>query len=394
MKSLRSFIAQQHDLGLYRQRQVSAKGCRDGRLRRWQGQLVVSFSSNDYLGLASDERVIAACVAGAQRYGTGAGASCLVDGYSAAHQALEIALAEFLGRDQALVFSSGYLANLGVVMTLADRHTTLFEDKLNHASLLDAGRLSRARLLRYPHCDLQYLSARLEQTKTDTIVVSDAVFSMDGEIAPLTPLADICAQNDTTLMVDDAHGFGVLGTSGRGSLEHFGLSQEQVPVMVGTFGKALGACGAFVAGSTDLIEALVQKARTYIYTTALAPPLVCAIHASLDIVRSDPHRRATLHKNIALFRQLTREHGIACLNSQTAIQGIVVGSAHAALALSAELLKDGLLVVPMRPPTVPSGSARIRIMLSALHTEEDINQLVQSLTRRSKRYPTLKSKQV
>lgn len=384
MKGLRAIIDKQHHLGLYRQRQVSVTGCRDGRLRRWRGQTVLSFSSNDYLGLAYDERVIEACISGTRRYGTGAGASCLVDGYTVAHQALEEALAEFLARDKALVFSSGYLANLGVLMTLANRQTAVFEDKLNHASLIDAGRLSSAQLHRYPHCDLQSLAEQLKTTKTDAVVATDAVFSMDGDIAPLTQIAELCTEVDATLVVDDAHGFGVLGASGGGSLEHFALTQEQVPVMVGTFGKALGASGAFVAGSNDLIEALIQKARTYIYTTALPPPIVCAVHASLDLMCSGSEQRNKLHRNIALFRQLTREHDIACLDSTTAIQGVIVGPAADVLSLSEALFKDGLLVIPIRPPTVPSGSSRIRIMLSAVHTPQDIERLVQSLAQHTR----------
>ena len=379
MKNLYSFIARQRNLNLYRKRHISL-GCK-GALRVWNGREVLSFSSNDYLGLASDPYVVNACIEGARLYGTGAGASCLVDGYTRAHQALEESLAKFVSRDRALVFSSGYMANLGILTTLADRHTSIYEDKLNHASLVDAALLSRAKLYRYAHGDMASLRNDLIREKNDAIVVSDAVFSMGGDIAPLTTLSDICAEHSATLVVDDAHGLGVLGTSGRGSLEHFGLDQKQVPVVMATLGKALGASGAFVAGSDDLIEALIQKARTYIYTTALPPPVVCAAHASLEIIQADNTRLETLHKNINLFRSMAAEHNIPCLNSTTAIQGIIVGDAKSAMDLSEALLDDGLLIVAIRPPTVAPGAARLRIMLSAAHKEADIIHLVRSLAK-------------
>ena len=345
------------------------------------GREVLSFSSNDYLGLASDPHVVNACVEGARLYGTGAGASCLVDGYTKAHQRLEESLAKFVSRDRALVFSSGYMANLGILTTLADRHTSIYEDKLNHASLVDAALLSRANLYRYAHGDTESLCRSLKSEKSDTIVVSDAVFSMGGDIAPLTELSDICTKHSATLVVDDAHGLGVLGASGSGSLEHFGLNQKQVPVVMATLGKALGASGAFVAGSDDLIEILIQKARTYIYTTALPPPVVCAAQASLEIIQTDAIRRSILHRNINLFRDMAAQYEIPCLDSTTAIQGIVVGDAKSAMDLSDALLEEDLLVVAIRPPTVPPGTARLRIMLSAAHQEADIEHLVKSVAK-------------
>lgn len=356
-------------------------GCQ-GASRVWNGRTVLSFSSNDYLGLANDPYVVDACIEGARRYGSGAAASCLIDGYTKAHQELEQALAKFVARDRALVFSSGYMANLGILTTLADRHTSIYEDKLNHASLVDAALLSRANLYRYAHGDTDALHKNLSQQKDDAIVVSDAVFSMSGDIAPLTALSDICAEHATTLVVDDAHGLGVLGASGKGTLEHFGLNQQQVPVVMATLGKALGAFGAFVAGADDLIETLIQKARTYIYTTALPPPLVCAARASLEIIENDNTRRETLHKNINLFRSLVAEYDIPCLDSITAIQGMIVGDAKSAITLSEALLEEDLLVVAMRPPTVPPGTARLRIMLSAAHQEEHIVRLVKALAKR------------
>ena len=379
MKNLRSIVARLQSLNLYRKRHVSA-GCK-GAVRVWNGRTVLSFSSNDYLGLADNPYVVNACIEGTRLYGTGAGASCLVDGYTEAHQALEEALAKFVSRERALVFSSGYMANLGILTTLADRHTSVYEDKLNHASLVDAALLARANLYRYAHTDTDSLRRYLSREKNDTIVVSDAVFSMGGDIAPLATLSDICNEHSATLVVDDAHGLGVLGASGSGSLEYFGLDQTQVPVVMATLGKALGAGGAFVAGSGDLIEVLIQKARTYIYTTALPPPVACAARASLELIRTDITRRETLQKNINLFRNLTAQHNIPCLDSTTAIQGVIVGDAKSAMALSEALLAEGLLVVAIRPPTVPSGTARLRIMLSAVHREEDITHLVASLAK-------------
>ena len=379
LKNFRSTITRLQSLNLYRKRHAGL-GCK-GALRVWNGRQVVSFSSNDYLGLANDPDVVNACAEGARVYGSGAGASCLVDGYTEAHQALEEDLAKFVARDRALVFSSGYMANLGILTTLADRHTSIYEDKLNHASLVDAALLSRANLHRYAHRDTESLHKSIRREQSDAIVASDAVFSMDGDIAPLTTLADICADHSATLVVDDAHGLGVLGASGRGSLEHFGLNQTQVPVVMATLGKALGAGGAFVAGSSDLIEVLIQKARTYIYTTALAPPIACAARASLELIRTDTTRREALHKNINLFRHLAAQYDIPCLDSITAIQGVIVGDAKSATALSEALLTQGLLVVAIRPPTVPSDTARLRIMLSATHKEADIDRLVKNLAK-------------
>ncbi|MBC6414710.1 MAG: 8-amino-7-oxononanoate synthase [Chromatiales bacterium] len=382
LKNLHSIIDQQYRLGLYRQRRIISRYQEASRVLNGQKKRpVISFSSNDYLGLANDPDVVNACIEGARRYGSGAGASCLIDGYTQAHQELEEALAQFLSRERALVFSSGYLANLGILTTLADRHTVIYADKLNHASLVDAALLSRANLQRYAHTDTVALRDHLSQEKNDAIVVSDAVFSMQGDIAPLTELSNICADYTATLVVDDAHGLGVLGAGGRGTLEHFGLNQTQVPVVMATLGKSLGASGAFVAGSADLIEVLIQKARTYIYTTALPPPMVCAARASLEIIQNDNTRREILHRNINLFRSAVAEHGISCLDSATAIQGVIVGDAKSAVALSEALLDEGLLVVAIRPPTVPLGTARLRIMLSAAHCEEDIVHLVKSLAK-------------
>ncbi len=374
----RADIAARKRLHQYRDRGVSDGPA--GPRRQWNGREVLSFCSNDYLGLAADSRVVEAGVRGMQRYGVGAGASCLINGYTHAHRELEENLAGFLSRERALLFASGYMANLGVIGTLAGRASHLFEDRLNHASLLDAGILSRARLHRYPHRDTEFLRARL-RGPGDVIVASDAVFSMDGDLAPLSELATLCADTDGVLVVDDAHGIGVLGETGAGATELAGLGQREVPLLVGTLGKAFGVCGAFAAGSAQWIESLVQHARTYIYTTAPPPALACAATASLDIVRREGWRRRKLLEHVALFRRLADQAGLPCLPSETPIQGVLTGDAKAALALSQALLDDGLHVAAIRPPTVPEGGSRLRITLSAAHAPGEIERLVESLAR-------------
>jgi len=382
MQDPRADLEARRRLHLYRERGVSDGPA--GPRRRWNGREVLSFCGNDYLGLAADARVIEAGVRGLRRYGAGAGASCLVNGYTAAHRELEEGLAAFLSRERALLFASGYMANLGVVMTLAGRTSHLFEDRLNHASLLDAGVLSRARLRRYPHCDTAFLRTQLRGLD-DCVVASDAVFSMDGDIAPLAELAALCTGAGALLVVDDAHGIGVLGDSGAGATELAGLGQREVPLLVGTLGKAFGVCGAFAAGGAEWIDALVQHARTYIYATAPPPALACAAAESLNLVRGEGWRRRKLLEHVALFRRLAGQAGLACLPSETPIQGVVTGGAEAALALSRALLDDGLHVAAIRPPTVPEGGARLRITLSAAHTPGEIERLVESLARQLRR---------
>ena len=379
---LRADLAARKRLHLYRERGVSEGPT--GARRLWNGREVLSFCGNDYLGLAADQRVIEAGARGLRRYGAGAGASCLVNGYTGAHRELEENLAAFLARERALLFSSGYLANLGVVGALAGRTSRLFEDRLNHASLVDAGILSRARLRRYPHRDTAFLRARLRtqpRREDDCIVASDAVFSMDGDVAPLAELAALCADACATLIVDDAHGIGVLGENGAGAVEAAGLGSRDVPLLVGTLGKAFGAAGAFVAGDADWIETLVQRARTYIYTTAPPPAIACAALQSLALVREEGWRRQKLFEHVARFRRLAARAGLPCLASETPIQGVVAGSAKRALAWSRALLDDGLHVAAIRPPTVPQGGARLRITLSAAHEPGDVERLVETLAR-------------
>ena len=347
---------------------------------RVDGQPMLSFCGNDYLGLANHPEVIAALRDGAERWGVGSGAAHLVNGHSRAHQALEEALAEFTGRPRALLFSTGYMANLGVISALAGRNDTVFEDRLNHASLLDGALLSRARLRRYRHADAQALK-RLIDSDPARLIVTDGVFSMDGDLAPLPELAAIARDSGAWLMVDDAHGLGVLGQEGRGSLDHFGLGPEDVPILMGTLGKAFGTFGAFVAGSEELIETLIQSARSYIYTTATPPALAEATLASLDITRRENWRRERLAEWIDRFRTGATRIGLNLMDSPTPIQPILSGSAEQALAWSAALEAAGLLVTAIRPPTVPEGTARLRITLSAAHTADDIDRLLAALQR-------------
>lgn len=344
------------------------------------GTRYLSFCSNDYLGLANHPRVIAALKEGAEKYGAGSGASHLVTGHQRPHHALEEALAAFTGRPRALLFSSGYMANLGTVAALAGRGDLVWEDRLNHASLLDAGLLSGARLQRYPHGDVAALRQRLlENTGRHGMIITDGVFSMDGDLAPLPQLAEAAQQHDAWLMVDDAHGLGVVGASGRGTLEHFGLNSKAIPVLIGTLGKAFGTFGAFVAGGEDLIEYLIQRARPYVYTTALPPAVAHATLASLRLLQEEDWRREHLYNLIARFRRGAEQLGVRLLSSPTPIQPLLIGGSEKALALSAALRRRDIYVSAIRPPTVPHGTARLRITLSAAHSEAHVDRLLAAL---------------
>lgn len=345
------------------------------------GKPYVAFSSNDYLGLANHPEVIAALQQGAADWGVGGGASHLVIGHSEPHHQLEQALAAFTGRPRALLMSSGYMANLAVITALVGRGDTVLHDRLNHASLLDAGVLSGARFSRYLHNDLDSLQQRLQRAQGNTLVVTDGVFSMDGDLAPLPELAAQAQAHDAWLMVDDAHGFGVLGSNGGGLVEHYGLSVEQVPVLVGTLGKSFGTSGAFVAGSEELIETLIQFARPYIYTTSSSPALACATLASLQIVQRETWRRSHLQQLISQFRQGAQALGLNLLDSTTPIQPIIIGDSAQALRMAAQLREQGVLVGAIRPPTVPAGSARLRVTLTAAHSAEQVQQLLDALAR-------------
>ena len=343
------------------------------------GQPLLAFCSNDYLGLANHPQVIEAWQAGASRWGVGGGASHLVIGHSRPHHALEEALAEFTARPRALLFSNGYMANMGAVTALAGQGDTVLEDRLNHASLLDAGLLSGARFSRYLHNDAASLASRLEKAVGHTLVVTDGVFSMDGDVANLPALAREARAKGAWLMVDDAHGFGPLGATGGGIVEHFGLSQHDVPVLVGTLGKAFGTSGAFVAGSEALIESLIQFARPYIYTTSQPPALACATLKSLELLRSEHWRREHLNTLIRQFRAGAQQIGLQLMDSFTPIQPIMIGDSAEAMRLSQQLRERGVLVTAIRPPTVPVGSARLRVTLSAAHTEAQVQLLLNAL---------------
>lgn len=343
------------------------------------GKPLLAFCNNDYMGLANHPEVIAAWQAGAERWGVGGGASHLVIGHSTPHHALEEALAEFTGRPRALLFSNGYMANLGTVTALVGQGDTVLEDRLNHASLLDAGLLSGARFSRYLHNDCDSLASRLDKAVGDTLVVTDGVFSMDGDVADLPALAKAAKARNAWLMVDDAHGFGPLGANGAGIVEHFGLGIDDVPVLIGTLGKSFGTAGAFVAGSEELIETLIQFARPYIYTTSQPPALACATLKSLELLRTERWRREHLAALIKQFRAGAQALGLDLMDSFTPIQPILIGDSGRALRLSQLLRERGVMVTAIRPPTVPAGSARLRVTLSAAHSEAQVQLLLQAL---------------
>ena len=343
------------------------------------GREAVAFCSNDYLGLAADQRLIAAACEGAQRNGVGAGASHLILGHARSHHDLEVALANFTGLPRALLFSTGYMANIGIVTALAGRNDAVFADKLNHASLNDAALLSRAAFKRYAHGDLAALERLLAATTARRkLVVTDAVFSMDGDIAPVPELLRLCEKHDAWLMLDDAHGFGVLGARGGGVLQHFGVASPRI-IYMATLGKAAGVSGAFAAGEPELIETLVQSARTYIYTTATPPLLAHALLASLDIMAAEHGRRDLLARLIHQFKEGVAGLRWQLMPSDTAIQPLVIGGNTEVLRVSAALAARGVLVPAIRPPTVPLGSARLRVSLSAAHTAQDVAQLIDAL---------------
>lgn len=376
-KSLSAKLNQRRQDHLYRSRRIIS-GMQGPELQV-DGRPLLSFCSNDYLGLAAHPEVIAAMQHGASQYGVGSGAAHLVIGHSTAHHALEEELADFTGRARALLFSTGYMANLGVISALLGRGDRVFEDRLNHASLIDGGILSRARLKRYAHADVTDLEKQLKQGQGNALVVTDGVFSMDGDIAPLTELAATASKENAWLMVDDAHGLGVLGAQGKGCLSDFDLSQDDVPILMGTLGKAFGTFGAFIAGSEELIETLIQQARTYIYTTALPPGIAEATRTSLHIARKDEWRRERLHELIQRFRASAERIGLPLMASTTPIQPLLAGSSEQALAWSQQLEAQGILVTAIRPPTVPEGSARLRITFTAAHTDAHLEHLLNAL---------------
>jgi 8-amino-7-oxononanoate synthase len=342
------------------------------------GQPLLSFCSNDYLGLASEPRLIAAMQQATATVGVGSGASHLITGHHRYHDQLEQALTVFTGLPAALLFSTGYMANLGVITALLGRGDAIFADRLNHASINDAAVLSRAEIKRYAHNDLAALENLLKaSTAPRKLVAADAVFSMDGDLAPAAELLALCERYDAWLLLDDAHGFGVLG-EGRGILSHCRIASPRI-IYMATLGKAAGVSGAFVAGEPILIEYLMQKARSYIYTTAMPPALAAATLTALDIIANEEDRRRHLQKLVGMLKSNLRLRHWRLLDSVTAIQPLIVGDNETALRLSEYLLAAGMLVPAIRPPTVPKGSARLRITLSALHSEQDVLQLTAAL---------------
>ena len=343
------------------------------------GKSYLSFCSNDYLGLANHPALTDALIRGARDFGVGAGASHLISGHMHPHEELEIALAEFMSLPRALYFSTGYMANTGVIPALVDRGDAIFSDALNHACIIDGARLSRAEVQVYAHSDLTQLARLLDVSRAARkLVVSDAVFSMDGDIAPVAELVALCERHDAWLLLDDAHGFGVLGARGRGVLEHFDIRSPNV-IYMGTLGKAAGVSGAFVAGQRDVIEWLVQRARTYVFSTASPPALAVALLESLRIIELESWRREQLQTLAARLRGGAANLPWTLLPSQTAIQPLIIGENAAALNVMARLQEMHIWAPAIRPPTVPAGTARLRISLSAAHTAEDVDSLVEGL---------------
>ncbi len=357
------------------------------------GRRLLSFCSNDYLGLAAHPAVVDALHDGVERYGVGSGSAHLVSGHSEAHQRLERDLADFTGRERALLFSTGYMANVGVISALCSRGEHLFADRLNHASLNDGAKLAGAKLRRYPHCDVDALE-RMLGANGATLIATDGVFSMDGDLAPLPELARVARESGAWLLADDAHGLGVIGNGGRGSLDVLGLDDREVPILVGTLGKAFGTFGAFVAGSSSLIETLIQRARSYIYTTALPPAVAHATSAALALSIRESWRRDHLRSLIGRFRRGAAALGLPLIESHTPIQPLLAGDSLLALEWSQFLESQGVLVTAIRPPTVPKGSARLRITLSAEHQRDDIDHLLSLLARLPRRqHASMRSKE-
>ncbi len=378
LSDLAAELAQLDDAGLKRRRCTLHTPC--GPLAQVNGRELISFCSNDYLGLANDTALIAAARAGAAQWGVGCGASHLVSGHLEPHEALEQRLAAFTGFPRALLFTTGYMANLGIVPALVGRGDAIFADKLNHASLIDAVQLSRAESHRYPHGDLAALEKLLAASSAKRkLILTDCVFSMDGDLAPLPGLLELAERYDAWLVVDDAHGFGVLGKQGRGSLAHFGIKAHPRIVYMGTLGKAAGGAGAFVAGAETVIEWLVQRARTYIFTTGSSPVIACALLAALDLIEAGDARRSHLIQLAAQLRAGLAGTRWQLMPSPTAIQPVLIGDNHEALRVANALFERGLWVPAIRPPTVPKGTARLRISLSAAHSTAQVEQLISAL---------------
>ncbi|PKF63852.1 8-amino-7-oxononanoate synthase [Psychromonas sp. psych-6C06] len=382
------FISQQLDTrkndGLYRQTQTAQTP--QGRYITVNGQRYLNFSSNDYLGLASDPAVITAWQEGADRYGVGSGGSYLVTGYNQAHLELTEQLKAWLGVEALALFSSGYSANQAIIKLLLDKNALLLQDKLNHASLMEAGSLAHCKMLRFKHNDSAHLCSLLEkQQNPNTLIISEGVFSMDGDQAPIASLLQSSQQHNNWLMIDDAHGLGVLGENGRGSVVEAGFKNQDLQIYMATFGKALGVGGAFVAGSQSFIDYLTNFSKPYIYTTGLPPAMAHAIMIAAQMAEQEQWRRDKLHSLIHYFRQQATLHGIVLSatnlqESQTAIQPIIIGDSKKTLIVAEQLKKFGFWVTAIRPPTVPVNSARLRITLTTRHEQQDIKELVSTIS--------------
>lgn len=371
-------LQQRREQHLYRQRRT-VEG-KQGVEFRIDGNTMLSFCSNDYLGLAGSPELANTLSKAADQFACGSGAAHLITGHHIEHQRLEEELAEFTQRPRALLFSTGYMANMGTINALSTPDTLIAHDALNHASLLDGGWLSRGVSKRYTHADIESANTVLSSSAcARKLLVTDGVFSMDGDLAPLPELAATAQQHDAFVMVDDAHGIGVLGQHGGGICEHYHLGVDDVPILMGTLGKGFGSFGAFVAGSETLIESLIQFGRTYIYTTALPAAVASATRAALELVKHGEHRREHLGTLIAHFRQQAKQLGLPLMASDTPIQPLLIGDAAVALSVAAALNDEGILITPIRPPTVPVATARLRITFSASHSLQHIDRLITAL---------------
>ena len=376
---LTAALAERKAAGRYRQNRLRVG--EQGVHIHLGNKAILSFCSNDYLGLAAHPDIKQAFKDAVDKEGVGSGAAHLLTGHSYYHQALEEKLADFTGQQRVLLFSTGYMANLGVIDGLLNRGDAVIQDKWNHASLLDGGRLTDADQLRYPHADMSLLHKRLHNVATakHRLIVSDGVFSMDGDIAPLPEIMALSEQHHAAVLIDDAHGFGVIGEGGRGTVSHYQLAADKAPIVVGTLGKAIGTGGAFVAADELVIETLIQQARSYVYTTAQPPAIAAATLVSLDLVEKEQWRRDQLQQLIQKFRQGAEQLGLELMSSATPIQPVIIGEDKKALEIGAKLEEQGILVGVIRPPTVPKNTARLRITFSAAHTEQDVDRLLVAL---------------
>lgn len=374
-------LSQLKNAGLYRSMSL-IQGPQEPRVKI-NGREVILLCSNNYLGLADDPRIKAAAIKAIERYGFGSGASRLVSGNMEPHKELEERLARFKGTEAALLFNSGYHANIGIIPTLAGRGDIIFSDKLNHSSIVDACILSRAEVKRYPHCDLNALESLLKKhsvlrTPACKLIITDGVFSMDGDIAPLKELAELADKYNCMLMVDDAHATGVLGKKGKGTLEHLGIENPNI-IQMGTLGKALGCFGAYAAGSKRLIDYLINKARSFIYTTGLAPAVCAASIAAIDIIEDEPYIRQNLRERVEFFRDGLKKGGLNTMTSETQIIPILIGDSYNAMRISKTLLDKDVFVQAIRPPTVPEGTSRLRITLMASHSWDDLKYAIETI---------------